>query len=336
MTKLFLHIGPHKTGSTYIQKYFFANRDQLLKLGLNYPSAGIGPQYGHHQMIEKIRRLNQNELDEYIVPFVGSAINLVSSENFDRLKLRDIKKLGRALANLDVRIIYYCRNYVDLLPSWWQERVKHKSTISFYEFVLPHILKPFSSNIVNPGVVLDLYADVFGKSNITVIDYDAARQKDGILQPLFELLRIALGAVKNEVVNRSVKLELVEIIRALNTIAEFKGQLRSHDVRTLFLRKRRADAISVEVEDLASVIRDHMKPVELAGGFFANAVNAAFRKTYGPCFLNELPAELPNREVLVPSDNWMLERDSLKACEHIYQYIMSGEALESERQVVVR
>jgi len=336
MTKLFLHIGPHKTGSTYIQKYLFSNRDQLLELGLSYPNVGVGPQYGHHKVFEKVKALEQKELDEYMVPFFGNdAITFVSSEKFDRLKLGDIEKLSKSLADLDVRIIYFHRNYIDLLPSWWQERVKHKSRISFYEFALPHILRPFSSNIINPGIVLDLYAQVFGKDKITVVDYDAAVQKDGILRPIFELLSIEFGVVKNEVVNRSLKLELVEIIRALNTIAELNGQLRSHDVRAIFLRKRREEAICSEVESLAAIIREHMKPLKLARGFFANAVNATFRKKYESCFFNHWLNDLPIREVFVPSDTWMLEGDAVETCEHIYQHIMTGDILEAERRSLV-
>jgi hypothetical protein len=54
MAKLLLHIGPQKTGSTYIQKYCFENRHHLLSLGVNYPTAGrlehVSP-YGHHEAV---------------------------------------------------------------------------------------------------------------------------------------------------------------------------------------------------------------------------------------------------------------------------------------------
>src|SRR6202043_3381656 len=117
-----------------------------------------------------------------------------------------------SLAKLAVKIIYYYRNYIDLLPSWWQEEVKHGSMISFYEFVLPHILRPFSSKIVNPAVVLDLYANVFGPDSITIVNYDSALQTGSILRPILELLGIEFGIVKNELVNSSLKVEIVEII----------------------------------------------------------------------------------------------------------------------------
>jgi Sulfotransferase domain len=322
--KLFLHIGPHKTGSTYIQKFFFDNRDHLRSLGVNYPNVGFIGQYGQHEAVKKIKTLGQQELDEYMAQLIGSEINFVSSENFDRLTSEDIQKLGKSLSNLDVRVVYYHRNYIDLLPSWWQEKVKHGSLTSFYEFVLPHILQPFASKIVNPGMILDLYANVFGKDNITIIDYDLALQKENILRPLLELLGIEWGIVKNEIVNPSLKVEIVEIIRALNIISDFHDQWSSHNVRASFLRKRKAEIIGSDVEHLAGVIREHTKSLKLTGKFFEESVSATFKKKYESCLLNKPFGAFPDREVRVPSDSWMLTGDAIAVCERIYQHIMAS------------
>jgi hypothetical protein len=325
MAKLFLHIGPHKTGSTYIQKWFFENRSLLLNLGVNYPNVGFAGQYGQHEAVEKIKGLQEKELQKYLLQFSSGDINLVSSENFDRLKQWEIKKLARCLPPFDVRIIYYYRNYIDLLPSWWQEEVKHGSTISFYEFVLPHALRPFASAIVNPAIVLDAYASVFGKDNITIVDYALALKSGGILHPLLELLGVKLEVVKNELINSSLQVEIVEIIRALNTLAQFNNEWHFHKMRTLFLRKRKADPISSEVEQLITVIRAHTKPLSFAGGFFEKTMSASFTSKYGSCFLNSLLDGAPKREISVPSDNWILKENALEACKRIYQHIMTGD-----------
>jgi hypothetical protein len=331
MAKLFLHIGPHKTGSTYIQKYCLENRDQLLNLGVNYPNEGRMEQvtpYGHHEIVEKVKTLEQNKLDEYFSQFFGSAITLISSENFDRLSLEEIKKLGQSLSRLDVRIIFYRRNCLDLLPSWWQEQVKHGETCLLENFILPHILRPFASHIVNPGVVLDLYASVFGKDNITIVDYDASLQRDGVLRPIFDLLGIEWPAAKHEVINRSLKPELVEIIRTLNIIASLRdSEWRSHKTRArlLFMRKRKTAEIRAEVKHLRILIRDDLKPLRLSEAF-AQRVNTAFRKNYASSFyMDDVLDKSPARRLLVPSGSWMLNKDALTACERIYQHIMTGD-----------
>jgi hypothetical protein len=326
MAKLFLHIGPHKTGSTYIQRYFFDNRQQLLKLGVNYPSAGCGKHKAQHETVENVKKLEQGELDDFFEQCTGSAINFISSENFSSLKPEHIEKLSKALANLDVRIIYYYRNFIDKFPSFWQEAIKHGRSFTFHEFILPHLLKPFSSKIVNPEVVLDLYSKVFDKANISVVNYDAAFLKDGILRPIIEMLDIKTIPEKTKMVNPSLKPELIEIIRVLNIIAKSNNQLKFKNVRVLFLRKKGESAIRSEVERLTAMVREHMKPLKLSRGFFQRAVNARFKKRYEPCFYNELPENMPNREVLVVSDSWMLEGDALEACKDIYHFVMAGEA----------
>jgi len=329
MTKLYLHIGPHKTGSTYIQKFFNDNRDGLLGLGVNYANVGLGVHFGQHVIIEQIKSLDQAALQTYLPQFLGGEVNFVSSENFDRLNAAQVDKFGKALmavdAKLEVKVVYYYRNYVDLLPSWWQEEVKHGSAVSFYEFALPHILRPFTSNIVNPAMLLDSYANVFAKENITVVDYDLAVEEGNILHPIFKLLNIDLGDVKNEIVNASAKLEVIEIIRALNAMAKFNDQWHLHKVRTLFLRKKRNPEIANEVEQLSAAIRNHMKPVKFAGGFFEKSVLDVFKKRYEACFFNSEIGEIPDREVSVPSDNWMLKSDILGTCERVYQHVMSGD-----------
>src|ERR1700677_671907 len=122
-TKLFLHIGPHKTGSTCIQKYCSENRDHLLKLGVSYPATarleGIAP-YGQHEAVEKTKTLEQGELDQYFGQFLGLTV-LISSEEFSALTLSELAKLRQALAPFDTRIVYFKRNCLDVLPSTWQQ-----------------------------------------------------------------------------------------------------------------------------------------------------------------------------------------------------------------------
>ena len=329
MIKLYLHIGPHKTGSTYIQRAFLENRDRLLKLGVNYPSVGLGEEigghYGHHKTLVEVTKQEPNALKEYFAQFLVNDINVVSSENFENLNLEQIKKLRAALSTIDVKIVFYYRNYIDLLPSWWQEEVKHGSMTSFFEYVLPHVLRPFVSKILNPAVVLDLYANAFGKENIIVVDYDRARNAGGILAPLWKLLGVELDGVKNEMVNSSLKMEFVEIIRALNAIAHANDQANGPKMRSLFLRRRKEDPIRGAVDKLSAMINEYKKPLTLGGGFFEKSISTDFRKKYASNFINQLSDDLPKREVMVPSDNWILTNDAHILCEDIFRQIAAGE-----------
>jgi len=326
MSKLLLHIGPHKTGSTYIQKFFFENSDELRRLGVNYPMLGLAGQFGQHELVEKVKTLDAEALQLYLAEFIGPDSNFVSSENFDRLHAADIEKLGKVLAGMlteagDLRILFYQRNYADLLPSWWQEEVKHGAVSSFYEFVLPHLLRPFASNLVNPSLVLDLYAAVFGKDNITIVDYD--RAKDDLLLPIFGLLGLGLQVAGNEIVNSSLKVELVEVLRALNAIAKARNEWHFHKTRTLFLRKMRDAEIADDLGELTALIREHMKPLRIAGGFFEKSVSAAFKAKYESRYFNSPSDASADRELMIASDSWMLRGAAL--CERIYGHLMTGD-----------
>jgi hypothetical protein len=325
MSRLVLHIGPHKTGSTYIQKFLSENSEQLEELGVHYPKLGLGGQYGHHELVEKIRSLDESALAQYLGGYLGAGTNLLSSENFDRLKADDLARFRAALLPqltepAQIQILFYHRNYADLLPSWWQEEIKHGGVFSFYEFMLPHLLRPFASNLVNPALVLDLYAQAFGKDSISVIDYDSAR--DELLVPLFSLAGIEMDPGANEVVNSSMKVELVEVLRVLNSIAKSRNEWHFHRTRALFLQKLRDAPVAAELEELTEHIRAHMKPVRIAGGFFEKAVSAAFRTKYEARFFNQPSETPPERELLVASDTWLLQ--GTPSCERIYQYLIEG------------
>jgi len=329
MSRLVLHIGPHKTGSTYIQKSLCENRERLEDLGVHYPNLGLGGQYGQHELVEKIRALDEPELGQYLSEFIGAGTNLISSENFDRLKADDLAKLRAALVPLltdppEIHIVFYHRNYADLLPSWWQEEIKHGGVFSFYEFLLPHLLRPFASNLVNPALVLDLYAQVFGRDSISIVDYDSAR--DELLLPLFGLLGVAVPPGINEVVNSSMKVELVEVLRVLNGLAKARNEWHFHKTRTLFLQKLRDAPVADELAGLVTLIREHMRPLKIAGGFFEKAVSTAFRAKYEGRFVNQPSAAPPERDLLIASDSWLLQ--GLPACERIYQHLNDRSAAE--------
>jgi hypothetical protein len=299
------------------------NRQELAAIGVNYPDIDVMIGYGHHRLVEKVRRLEQQQLTDHIGTFLAGEFNVISSENFDRLNRTEIEKLKNSLQSTETTIVFYYRNWFDLLPSWWQEKVKNGATTSFCEFALPHILRPFSSEITNPAFVLDRYSEIFGKDAIKVVDYDQAMEKDDVLQPFLDILGVDVERKKVDFVNKSMKFEEVEVIRALNLTAKGQNRLRAHNVRGAYLRKRGDEKIRGEVECLTREIQSCMKPFRLSGGFFTGAVRTSFRKKYESCSANGFSAGSSGRELLIPSDGWMLQEDARRACEHILDYILA-------------
>ena len=105
----------------------------------------------------------------------------ISSENFDLLEVTHVQDLRNMLAGFDVKVLFVYRDWLSQLVSWHFELEKSEVTdysISFADFLLklmddlPPVLRPLD--------VLSTYSTVFGKENITMVDYDgvAAANKD--------------------------------------------------------------------------------------------------------------------------------------------------------------
>jgi hypothetical protein len=139
--QVFLHIGAPKTGTTYLQGVFHANRPALRRAGLLYP----GTQHAHFWASQDLREKKfRGHLDahvpgswERLVREVSgwSGRSLISHETFSAASRQAV---DRALADLDfaeVHVVFTARDLARQLPATWQERVKNGSTGTYAEFL---------------------------------------------------------------------------------------------------------------------------------------------------------------------------------------------------------
>lgn len=139
---MYLHIGGHKTGTTYLQSVLWRNRGALRRQGMLFPgqrkaahawanldlrNAGFRG-YRAPQAVGAWPRL----VDE-IRDWGGPAI--IDQEMFSLLRPAHI---GRALDDLSfakVRIVFTARDMARQLPAAWQEWIKNQGTIAYGEFL---------------------------------------------------------------------------------------------------------------------------------------------------------------------------------------------------------
>ena len=172
MPRYLIHVGPHKTGSTYLQGRFHSTRAMLLGRGVMYPELWQGKdKYSHPELPRKLRAGADHELmDEF--EFLNSSDNdtvLISAEDLVGLSAANILTLRSLLGRASARVIFYCRRWSELLPSGWQELVKHGHTNTLPEFFSAHVVNAPGSNIINYGQALDRYAEHFGLKNISLV-----------------------------------------------------------------------------------------------------------------------------------------------------------------------
>jgi hypothetical protein len=236
LAKLFLHVGFHKTGTTSLQDALNRNRKELLSQGLVYPKtrkfraqhefawsagqrgwgwkqfggsqAGPGPA---RRMFSLIRSSKQDVV--------------ISSEFLSELTPDKIQKLLSSIGDKDLRVIFTVRPVAKILPSAFQQEVKNGSKLS-YDRWLKRVLEPEKENRNKTRfwtrhshhIEIAKWAGVVGKERVTVIISDESRP-EFLTESFFKLIGADTSNFresKKDVVNRSMDVAEIELLRRLN------------------------------------------------------------------------------------------------------------------------
>ncbi|MFM2328091.1 MAG: hypothetical protein RLZZ494_194 [Pseudomonadota bacterium] len=316
--KLLLHIGPHKTGTTFIQKRLFAHSEQLSASGINYVPDGINIAYGQHKIVEEFQSSGHSPILENALQKFGEfSLNIISSENFDRLNAKQVASLAKMLKSVDTTVVYVMRRSDDLLVSSWQESIKHGAEATWSEYFFPHMARPYGSQLFNPSVVLDLYHKNFpGKVKVLNFDTLAADGTD-LVTALLQTVEVSPPfEVKQERINASMPIPHVEVLRALNVMWRQHGNGSSNvRVRTAFLglvKQGHAD-----IKQLAALVSNTMAPQQVAGSFTQQAPFSTFLAKYQSALVGRWEQQLSPKTYNLPSTAWLLHAEAPPAMERL-------------------
>jgi hypothetical protein len=255
-----IHIGPHKTGTTYLQAAFQAMRSTLLERGILYPELWQGAdKLGHHRLAQRLRTKADEGLIGEFTSLNGKRYDtiLISAEDLADLGTDSIAYFKSLLGGAEARVIFYCRRWGELLPSGWQEMIKHGHTITFPEFLSEHAVNSFGSHVINFGHTLARYVEQFGLPHISLVSYsnivDSGRDLfthfcqeflswDNALVPQHGKVNISLDPVE------------VEIIRALNAIELSCGSEKSNVIFRGFQQSKN----KFDLSNLIAAIKNNM------------------------------------------------------------------------------
>lgn len=238
MQQIYLHIGIHKTGTSYIQKCLSLNTDFLERLECCYPAEEIIYNSGHHNLPWSY--LNQPLVDSSMGPeeyqhhfyhkLVKSSYKtfIVSSEEFDRLESNNIDSLAQQLGKhgFQTKIIIYIRRQDRLLTSLYQELIKHGETIHFKPWLASLIENGYSAYYCRCFDYLNLVRSWLNYfENVEIVVYDNLNVLGHDIFHFF--LQTCLGNDNNfssltfpseRSINPSLDLFLIEILRRINSI----------------------------------------------------------------------------------------------------------------------
>jgi hypothetical protein len=219
-----LHVGPHKTATTWLQHNFHANARALEAAGWLYPQTGERVRVAHHDLsdaaadifddgsakVAEIRRIAEKAKTQ--------GLNLLlSSEGFRNWKPAQIVRLGD-LVGQEMHIVYCLRDPASLLYSFWAQQIKTGQKLSFPAFRKQHFKTPMKSRLLNPLVEVAKLVKIPG-SRLTLLAYDEIRRRDLDIFDVFVTEILGLPALphveEGATSNDRLPLELAEFMRLM-------------------------------------------------------------------------------------------------------------------------
>jgi hypothetical protein len=138
----YVHIGSPKSGTTYLQRTLWNNREALRDRGVLYPGE-VFQSHTHAVLDLQRRRFFGHEdpaipgawqrMTEQIREWSGTAI--VSQELLSPARPDAIERALASLAFSEVHLIFTARDLARQVPAAWQEDVKNRYDLGFEEFV---------------------------------------------------------------------------------------------------------------------------------------------------------------------------------------------------------
>ncbi|MGB1214163.1 MAG: hypothetical protein ACPG4X_12415 [Pikeienuella sp.] len=233
-TRLILHIGMHKTGSSAIQRFLSRNRWVLGKLGIAYPHS-LGPTGQRQPKHNAIFAAISHQADKGRPhPDLGPAATLIeataaeieraaprtailSAEGFSGERPIFARAL-RPLANrFDVRVVVFLRRRDLWVESFYKQMVQSHDvaeTRPFHDFLQADSTRRHMDYLT----ILNWWAEAFGQDAIIVTPFEASAGEPvhlflaaAGLSPRLAYLPFSRGAV-----NVSCSAETTEILRLAN------------------------------------------------------------------------------------------------------------------------
>lgn len=143
VSRAFVHIGPLKTGTTFIQQVLWQNRETLLRNGVVLPRETFGEHVRSVLQLMNRRMHSDTGADDagqwqVLVDEVTDAdaeTAVLSMEFLCVAQAAAVRRLVRTLAPAEVHVVYTARDYTKLIPAAWQTTLRNKHVPSWSDYV---------------------------------------------------------------------------------------------------------------------------------------------------------------------------------------------------------
>ena len=185
---------------------------------------------------------------------------LISAEDLSLLETPAVGLLKTLVGGNSLTVVFYCRRWSELLPSLWQEKVKHGYHATFPEFLNDETTDPFASEVMNFAKRLDIYSSIFGRESVKLVSYsnvcddevDLASHFFECFLPQHRRLFDDCPRPSASRPNQSFPPRETEVIRALNAIHDRTGMPADTKLREWYMASKRR----FDLTDLFSAIQE--------------------------------------------------------------------------------
>jgi len=293
--RLFVHIGLHKTGTTYLQNLLRANRAQLRDQHVNFPG-GKDHLVQTFAVWDLIGRRPRGSKDARIpgqwallVQHVNASVEPVTLISEERLSLATAKMARRVVGSFpdaEVHVIVTARDLARVLVSAWQEELKNDTTFTWQAYAAA--LRDLDNRSASPArgfwmrqdlpAILETWRDVVPAERIHLVTVPPRGGDGALLTQRFcgvlgvDPARLTAKARWN---NETMGVAATEVVRRLNELLDHRLNQRQYDkVVKLTLAQdlaRHADAERFvlpgeELDWVTGEARRHIRAIS-AGGY---------------------------------------------------------------------
>ena len=325
MKRIVIHIGPHKTASTFLQSNMKGNSSFLTSQGVCYPTE-MFYKGGHHMLPPAIRKNSSSDFEGLLNEIDNFEKIVFSSETFSRMSVNNIKRLSELFTGYDVQILFFYRSLYDVLPSQWQERIKQGFSTTWPEYFL------FASgNLPLKGLTFPLpdrilrnWSEVFGFERLNIFSYATLKaDPKNALKPICDLLDLDIDGftMQERGRNESYLPERIEAIRSLNLSSIKRGMPIDGKVRRAYMKRVK----QIEKSDVYDGFLEHFKRYSMVSTLgndnpYMKLVHGNVMRTYGDRFMSEIPelaAKTAHKRAIFLDPSYPIPKQIIEALEQV-------------------
>jgi hypothetical protein len=225
MRDVYLHVGPVKTGSTYLQDLLWRNRDDLTRQGYQHPGEHDNEMWLATNDVQDQAFIHFDmpeaagvwaKVCERVLAFDGPSV--ISHEVLGMSTEDHIAKIVQSLQPARLHVVVMARSLAPMLPSLWQEKIKMVDPdISWPDFLAAE--RKTSSPVTDASQIVHRWLAHLPPAQIHVVTVPPPGADPEVLLDRFAM---ALGVDRSTwdtdggAANQSLDRVQVELLRRLN------------------------------------------------------------------------------------------------------------------------